>query len=67
MSKCKYMKLCSYILCVHLLLQSCGKYYIDEAFCCVLGFGKFIDRFKVSSYLMMTNVPAKTIVKHVTI
>jgi hypothetical protein len=61
------MKLCSYIYSVHFLLQSCGKYYIGEAFSCVLGFGKLILRFRVSSYLMMTNVPAKIIVKHVTI
>jgi hypothetical protein len=64
---CKDMKLCGYILWVHLLLQSCGKYYIGQVFYCVLGFGKLIHRFRVSFYLMMTNVLAKTIVKHVTI
>jgi hypothetical protein len=67
MSMCKYMKLRSYILCVHCLLQNCQKYYIGEAFCCVIGFGKLIDKFNVSLYSMMTNVPTKIIVKHVTI
>jgi hypothetical protein len=67
MLESKNMKLCSYILCVHLLLQSYGKYYICQVFCYVLRFGKLIDKFKVSSYPMMINVPTKTVVEHVTI